>query len=476
MRKILILLLAVVALLAFTASAFALHGVKEMLDYTPSVVKAKQAQVELSGHIRIRGNIQDNNSDFEDTDDDVAGTNDENSGYDQRIRLMTKATVSPNTQGVFELEIGTGGDDGYGWGSNVAGGGVYAASGNSKVGSMDVRQAYVTHQTTALGPLAGFKAGHMLIALGNGSFYNHTKGGDDTILFWVQPNDNTEIAFAIIKGSEGATGSSPDDIDAYAVTFDTTVNGISLAADIARLNDNNATLGGTDKGINLFNLGLRVGADVQGVGINAGCDFQTGEFEEFKANGDDMDLSGYQCQIGASAKVGDASVHAKFAYGSGDDIDSEDDYEGFITTQSSGGNVGTFVYDNSAHTAAQKGFSTSATTSSTYTASSTNTNGLANTWYLNAGATTNITPDLSVNGEVFYLQASEEVSSTTDLDETDIGVEVDGKITYQIDTGFAYYVEAGILFAGDFYKNRMVSTSEDPDNAWKVRHGLVFSF
>ncbi len=42
MRKISILLLAVVALLAFTTSAFALHGVKEMLDYTPSVVKANR--------------------------------------------------------------------------------------------------------------------------------------------------------------------------------------------------------------------------------------------------------------------------------------------------------------------------------------------------------------------------------------------------------------------------------------------------
>jgi hypothetical protein len=215
--------------------------------------------------------------------------------------------------------------------------------------------------------------------------------------------------------------------------------------------------------------------DVSGIGLNAGCDFQTGEVEEFKANLDDMDLSGYQCQIGASTKVGDASVHAKFAYGSGDDIDSEDDYEGFITSLSSGGNVGTFVYDNSAHTAAQKGFSTLSTTSSTYTGSSSHTNGLANTWYLNVGATTNLTPDLSANAEIFYLNASEEVSNTSDLDETDIGVEVDGKITYQIDTALAWYLEAGILFAGDFYKN-ISGAANDPDDAWKVRQGLVFSF
>jgi hypothetical protein len=463
MRKISILLLAVVALLAFTASAFALHGVKEMLDYTPSVVKAKTAQVELSGHIRIRGNIQDNNSDFEDTDDGVA--DDDSAGYDQRVRLMTKATVSPNTQGVFELELSDTrdtdvrlGSDGYAWGSQQAGGGVYNLAGNSKMGNMAVRQAYVAHQTTALGPLAGFKAGHMLIALGNGSYYNHTKGGDDTLLFWVQPQDGTEIAFAIIKGDENGDA---DDIDIYALTLDTKAGDIGLSADVSYLNDNSMPVA-VDAGLNLWNIGIRASADLQGVGINAGCDFQTGEIEEVLGTSDDVDLSGYQCQAGASVKVGDASVHAKFAYGSGDDIDSDDDMEMFITSISSGGNVGTFVYDNSAVTASMVG----------------NTTGLSNTWYLNAGATTNISPDLKVNAEIFYLQASEEVSDIDGFDETDIGVEVDGKITYQIDTSLAWYLEAGILFAGDFNRVHMATLDPDgdPDNAWKIRHGIVFSF
>ena len=141
MRKISILLLAVVALLAFTASAFALHGVKDMLDYSPSVVKAKSAQVELSGHIRIRGNISDNTSDFQDSEDDTAGTNDDNESYDQRIRLMTKATVSPNTQGVFELEMGSADGDNFGWGNTQGGGGTVEHIGNSKPGTMDIRQA-----------------------------------------------------------------------------------------------------------------------------------------------------------------------------------------------------------------------------------------------------------------------------------------------------------------------------------------------
>jgi hypothetical protein len=475
MKKIFILLLSVVALLAFTASAFALHGVEDMLDYTPSVVKAKNAQIVIFGHFRIRGNVDDNTSDFQDTVDNTGAFKDDGSGYDQRVRLGVAATVSPNTMGTIELETAAGGGDGFTWGAIQGGAGVYAASGNAKPTDMHLRQAYIAHQGTGLlGQLSGFKAGHMLIALGNGSFYNHTKSGDDGLIFWTQPMDGTEIAFAILKGDENGGAS---DIDVYAVTFETAMNGIGLSGDLGYLNDHASTLGATDEGITLWNLGLRASTDVSGFKLNGGCDIQSGEVEAFKTDRTDMDLSGYQCQIGASTNIADVSVHAKFAYGSGDDIGSADDYEGFITSISSGGNVGTFVYDNAAITAAQKGFSSSAATSSTYTTgNATSTNGLANTWYLNIGATASLNPDTKINGELFYLQASESVNmnSATTSDEKDIGFEVDGKITYQLDTAVAYYVEAGILIAGDFYKN--ITGGLDPDNAWKLRHGIVLNF
>ncbi len=478
MKKVFILLLSVVALLAFTIPAMALHGVKEMLDYTPTVVKAKNAQLVFDGYVRIRGNIQDNTSDFKDSDTNAAAdTEDKDANYDQRVRLGVKATVSPNTMAHLELELENGYDDGHEWGENIGGSGIYTAGGNSKIGSMDLRQAYVSHQGTALtGNLSGFKAGHMLIALGTGTYYNHTMGGDDGIILWTQPMDGTEIAFAIIKGAENSGSFRGGDIDIYALTIETLAGGLGLSGDLSLLNDNAGTLEtvSVDQDITLWNLGLRASMDVGGATVNAGCDIQTGEIENFKTGGEDLDLSGYQCQIKASAKVGDINVHGGFAYGSGDDIDSANDYEGFITSLSAGGNVGTFIYDNKATTAAQKTFSASTATSSTYAGRS-STNGLANTWYLNVGATTNVTPDVTVNGEIFYLQASEKVSNTANLDDEDIGWELDGKVTYQIDTALAYYVEAGILFAGDFYKN-ITGASVSPDDAWAVRQGLVLTF
>jgi hypothetical protein len=477
MKKIFILSLSVIALLAFAATAFALHGTVEKLDYTPSLMKAKSAQIEIGGHMRIRGSFCDNCSDFRDTETIASedAFDDQNSSYDQRIRLNVKATVSPNTMGFLELENEAGGSDGTTWGATGAGSGIYSGHGNSKNSDMQIRQAYIAHQGNGLGVFSGWKAGHMLIKLGNGMFYNHTKGGDDGLVFWIQPADQTEIALAILKLTEGSSILS-DDTDVYAVTFETAMSGVSLSGDVAYLNDNNETLGATDKGIDLINIAVRADADLGGVNIYGDIDFQTGEVSEFKANGDDMDLSGFAVRVGAEAKLGEIGIHGEFAYGSGDDIDEEDEYSGFVTSISSGGDIGTFVYDNTVATAAQNGFSTSAAMSSSYAGAS-STNGLANTTVFNVGLDAKVHPDVKVNGELFYLLASEEVADDTieGQDEQDIGLELDAKVTYQIDTNLAYYIETGILFAGDFYSN-VTGDKDEVADPWRIRHGIVLSF
>jgi hypothetical protein len=55
-----------------------------------------------------------------------------------------------------------------------------------------------------------------------------------------------------------------------------------------------------------------------------------------------------------------------------------------------------------------------------------------------------------------------------------MGVELDGKVSYQIDNNLVWYVEGGILFAGDFYKNR--TAGADVADPWGVRHGIILSF
>lgn len=503
MKKSLVVLFCVFALVAFTVPAFALHGVSDMFEYQPQQVMASKAQITLGGSIRIRGEINDNTIDMRNTESDDLYA-DDSSSYDQRVRINLDAVVSPNTRGFVELETtDSNDDDTYTWGSCTTTGatGTYQ-NGDCKPSGMYLRQAYVAHQGTGLGVLSGFKAGHMLLGLGNGLFFDHTKFGDDALLFWIQPVDGTEIAVATVKFTEmGGINGSADDADAYVLTAESSFAGVNISGDVTMVNDNTGGLTAltptsglyVDEGINLWNIGLR--ADWTGpVTIMGDIEYQTGEVEHTQSGGGDLDLSGWAVMLGVSANIpGNVGVHGNFAYGSGDDIETEDEYEGFATSISSGQHY-TYLYDQKVNTSGQGIRTASAATSSNYGATggaatglgSMNT-GINNTWYLNAGVTVDPTPDLGVAVDIYYLEASEEVCNSsvctsaggwaTDKDSTDIGVEVDGKITYQIDTNFVYYVEAGYLFAGDFYTNNSnVSLASQIDDPWSVRHGVELQF
>lgn len=495
MKKTLIALLSVTVVLVFTVSAFALHAVPEMFEYTPSVVKSKKAMIELGGQIRIRGFFI-TDADFDDE------TGDNRANYDQRVRLNLKATVSPNTLGFIELETGNDGSaDTYTWGNcSSAATGLYG-QGNCKPDDMFIRQAYIAHQGTGLlGRLSGFKAGHMLLALGNGLFFDHSKFGDDAIVLWTSMGNGTEVSLTTIKFSE-RTNTFSDDANAYVITGETSMNGINLSGDITWVNDKDVTgaamaSGGAPGTIknktDLWNLGLRGDTNMQGINIYGDIELQTGEIERFYTDSagalGDLDLSGWALLIGADMNVGNFTVTGEFAYGSGDEIDSStsagvdggDDYEGFITSLSSGEHY-TYLYDDKVRTAAQA-LGTSTTTGG---AAGITDSGLTNTWYLNLGASTRVNPDVKVSGDIYYLQAAEDVAimgatkadGSAEMDD-ELGWELDGKIEYQIDTNLVYYIEGGILFAGDAYRvgTSTAGSNKDPDDPYSVRHGIILKF
>lgn len=460
MKKIFIALLSVIALIAFAATSFALHAVPEMYEYVPGIVKAKKAQIELSGEIRIRGEIADN---LRDLRDNVGVDVD---SYNQRARLKVTATVSPNTMGVLELEGGSDTSDTWNWGSSTEGAsGIYEES-NSKRGPMYIKQSYIAHQGTGLtGSLSGIKAGHMLMGLGNGLFYDHTKFGDDAIVVWTTVGA-VEIDFAAIKLEEGTS-----DIDAYVLDISTSMSGIKLGADVTLLDDDE--LDGTapaGQGADLWNIGVRADAEVSGIKIKGDFEFQTGSIEKAAGNfggtaGTDYDLSGWAAMVEASTTVGAISVGAQFAYGTGDDIATANEYEGFITSLGSGQHF-MYLIDQKVPTASQN-------LGGTYAAAT--NDGLNNMWFAAIKASTNINPDTKVKGAVYYAAASEAVSAATGLTDKDMGIEIDGKVEYQLDTNIVYYVEGGYLFAGDFYKN-ITGATVSPDDAYSVRHGLLLKF
>jgi hypothetical protein len=345
--------------------------------------------------------------------------------------------------GVVELETGTSGST-YAWGD----------SSNAKSKQLSIRQAYISHQ---FGNIGGIKAGRMLLGLGNRLFFDHTNYGDDALLGWVAVGPG-EISLIDIKVAEGTNGGAlqMDDYDAYVLAVEMPINAINVSADITYLRDRDNT--DYDKGLKFFNIGARADADLKVVKVKGNIEVQTGKFAE-DAAGDDVKFKGYAAMVGVEANVGPATIRGGAAYGTGTDVDDDADEVKEFQTLLTDNQYYTFVYEYTVDSAAG-GIHT----------------GLANTTYVTVGASVKPITDLKVSLDAYYLRASKEVENEQGDMTKKLGYEVDGKIEYQLASNLVYYVEAGMLFAGEAYDQVVNGEDEDADNPYRVRHGLLLQF
>jgi hypothetical protein len=321
------------------------------------------------------------------------------------------------------------------------------------------------------------KVGHMPLKLGRGLFFDHTRFGDDAIALNFKPNDTMTIDLLTIKFDEGSPSDADDDADAYVGIFGMKNDMMDISVDVTYVNDKdwvtevfgapNVVDGTTE----LWNIGIRGAFDVGGIGIYGDVEFQTGTapLSDYAPTLDDLDFGGYAVVVGADMKVGEIGLNAEFGMGSGQDEDSwgDDEYNEFVTALSSIQKF-TYVYDYRMATAsADEGSNT----------------GIANTTYIKVGADTKVTPDLSVAGELYWLQATEDKifldKNGSKVEENDIGIEIDARAKYSIDKNLQYFIEGGVLFAGDLYDelaNATATKDEDADTAYVVRHGIQLAF
>lgn len=452
MKKTLIALLSVSVVMLFTVSAFALHQSKAG-EYTPSLVKSGKSQITIDGEIRIRGDYKNNISDFKDK-----GASDNSQVYDQRVRLGVKGNVSANTFGVVELETkengSTRGASSYTWAEDGT---------DKKQDALYIRQAYISHQTNALGTPAGFKAGHLVVKVGNGLFFDHSSYGDDGFVLWITAGPG-EVSFTNLKASEGTTTKN-DDIEFYVLGYEAPLSGVNVSTELTyvRSHSNALSIGGRtyDEGEKFYNLGIRADADLKVVKVKADVEFQTGEAKDAAVTPKKYKSSGFAGLLGVEANAGPVTIRGGAAYGSGDNSHSYNKDEGFRN----------YLTDNQYYTFVY-GYSAIGASGTTHT-------GLENTMYANLGVTAKPMADLKVSVDGYYLKAVREVAlmGSTKKDK-DLGYELDGKVEYQIDSNLAYFVEAGYLVAGDAY-NRYdtgLAKNVDADNAYRVRHGILLKF
>ncbi|MCL5062817.1 MAG: alginate export family protein [Nitrospiraceae bacterium] len=460
MRKFLAIFASLVLVLGFAASAFAIQA--EIPSETQATVAKGTTQITLGGAIRVRGEVLQNTTDFDKNKSDYKAY------YDQRVRLRLQADVTKNTMGVIHLESGdTSAKSDYTWGTETGEGkGVYYNVGNGKQSSLHILEAWILHKGSGLlGIPAGIKVGHQPLRLGNGLFFDHSKFGDDAIVFFMDPTKELHIGLLTAKFSEGPSGTSKnDDANAYVgLLIYKPSKDTNIGFDVTYVDDQRSTgLGGIVTGnvsipTHLWNFGLRGDTNVSGLGIKADIELQTGKIAYDKVTGGtETKLKGYAYLLGLSYKLDPVKLSLDYAYGSGDKIDTANKNEGFITALSGLQNY-TYVYDYRA--------STSVATRST---------GLSNTWYVKLGGNADVTKDLNADLNIYYLRAAKKMSNT--YDSKKIGTEVDAKLTYKIDKNLVYWVEGGYLFAGNLYKNFTTSATKNVDDAYAVRHGIELSF
>ena len=444
MKKYIALVVSMIFVLGFAASAFAIHA--EIPSETTATVAKGSTLITLGGELRVRGEIQ-KNTDF--NDDTNAG---DSSAYDQRVRLSVTAAVTPNTMGQITLESNNGTDvnDNVTWGAPVSGAkGVYA-QGNAKKGDLRILEGWIlTKGSGLLGIPSGLKIGHMPLALGNKLFFDHTKFGDDAIVFFMDPTKEMHVGFLTIKFNEN-TNAAADDSDAYVglMTYKFSKDS-SMSFDATYVNDMGNLLGGLVPGadVHFWNFGLRGDAKIAGFGIKGDIELQTGKITDLGAT-DDQKFKGIAALVGLSYKLDPVTLSLDAAYGSGDN-DDDNDFETFVTSLGADQHY-TYVYEYRTANAAGNA-----------------NGGLANTTYIKLGADMGLMKDMNASLNAYYLRASKKNVNG----DKGIGTEIDAKVTYKIDKNLNYWVEGGYLFAGNFY-----DAAKDADNAYAVRHGIQLNF
>lgn len=448
MKKYLSLILGVLFVLGFAASAFAIHA--EIPSETQAVVAKGQTQISIGGEIRTRGEVRQNVSDFNDDKQDRY------KAYDSRIRLSIEAKVTPNTVGLVQIEAGDGPSaNNYTWGNaNPGEGQGFYKEGERKRGNFNMIQAWIQHTGSGLlGIPAGVKVGHVPLALGNQLFFDHTLFGDDAIIFFMDPMKELHIAVLTAKFREASTVLN-DDSDGYVALFNYRTKEFGVSGDIVYVDDQNK-FGGSTTGqdAHLWNFGLRGDTNISGLGIKADVELQAGKMED--TGGSDIKFRGYAFLAGLSYKLDPVTLSADYIYGSGDN-DTDNKFEMFVTgltQQTYLNNPGTYVYDYR-----------------TVGVSGVQFAGMQNLQTVRVAASGQIAKDVAGFIKFFWLRANKVAPGVS----KSVGSEVDFNVSYMIDRNLKYWVEGGYLFAGNFWKTK--TGGKDPDDAYAIRHGIGLSF
>ena len=467
MKKYLALILGVLFVLSFAASAFAIHA--EIPAETQSVVAKGTSQITLGGEIRTRGWYRDNigtqTYGTQTTSDDVTGlgkSTHSQAWWDQRVRLSLEATVAPGVVGFVQIES-TSKDSGdkYVWGSggettdsNFKGSDGVESTNSKPNGTLNVLQSWIQYSGSGLFSFpTGVKIGHMPLKLSYGQFFDNTQYGDDAAIFYMDPIKGLHVAALTFKGAEGATVENTDDLDGYVALTTFKWN------DTNTVGANFAYLNRSDDQLKMQNLGLHADGSFAGLGYRVAGDIQFGSVGDGPT---EADFGGYAVSAAVNYRLDPVNLRGSFVYGSGDDK-ADNDLDEFIPFVGNIQNY-SFIYEyQHATTASNQSKLNAASPTDGHSA------GVANTTYFNLGVDYSPTKDLGLSLDGYYFMATETPSNVDDS----AGWEIDAKIKYALAKNLTYQIDAGYFDTGDFYEDAYGIKAK---GVTAIRHALTLSF
>jgi hypothetical protein len=455
-RKYLAIVLGALLVISFAATAFAMD-----------------TDIKLGGKIIVSGWYVQSVTDGLPSDRPDGSSS--SADYTTEASITVDATVAENVKGFMELETSAWDDQHSGefqWGNP----GYDAKPG----ADLYFRQLWIMYTGSGLlGVPAGIKVGHMPLALGEKVFINNERFGDDAIVMWVDPTKELHIAGVMAKLNEGDFNDHGDDVDGYVLLLDYALdkdNTIGINGTYINADDECPSVGVVD-GVNFWDFGIHGNGNISGLAWALEADIQTGGADGVAAlGGVDLDAKGWAVLAKLGYMIDPINIRGSFAYGSGDDDANDRDCEEFQTLngpddiQAQSRLVHyTQIYERWINTAAFEQLLT------TTPGGNVRNTGIANTTLFNLGLDWSATQDLNLALDGFYLMASETGAWEDTLGRNvsdELGWELDLKGEYKIAKNLTYFVEAGFLWPGDFYKD----VHGVDENVTQLMHGLMLTF
>lgn len=487
MKKYLALIVGMLFVLGFAASAYAVHETPAA-DEAP-VMGVGGSDISINGAIITKGWYLDNISHhgteglFEHSAPWTPSSTDSTAFYESIFHLTIDAKVADNIQGLAEMQTGVDStSDNYVWGS-------YDNKPND--GEIWFRQLWIQYAGSGLlGIPSGIKIGHFPVLLGEGIFFDQTVFGSDGIMVWIDPTKELHLVAATAKQVEGDIYNHTDDLDGYFLVGTYQLDKDNMVGThftwahsdgvCPSLPAGESDSGSNVSDLNFYNIGVHGNGNIGGLDWTTEVDFQMGSIDGFPLDeftDKDLDFKGWGLMAKLGYMIDPVNIRAMFGYGSGDDDPFDGDCEQFMTILGPDYEFTarkthyTFVYERIVHTAAlPEGLTTNQGGDITNT-------GLANTTVYNLGIDVELMKDLSVSLDGFLLYASEtdgwEELVEQSVDD-DLGWELDFTLNWQIAKNLSYFIEAGFLDAGDFYEDALGVSSAK--TAYAASHGLALHF